>query len=79
MIEYLLVGSFRQRQPDSPEKGNVPNVLLRKTVAHDNSASIGVLLITWVDPTHAISLSKVGDYVAIGKALTYLEQRLYLS
>lgn len=57
---------------------DVPGILLRLTVAHNNSASIGVLLISWLDPTHAIPLSKVGDRATIGKVLAYLEQGLYL-
>jgi len=77
VIEYLLVvvssvGEVRSR-------GEVPDILLLVTVAHNDSTSIGVFLVSWMDPTHAISLSKVGDCIAIGKVLAYLEQRLYLS
>lgn len=76
-MEYLLV-VVRQNKFTAREE-MLRDILLRLTVAHDNSASIGVLLISWMDPSHAIALSKVGDCVAIGKVLAYLEERLYLS
>jgi len=67
----IFAGSSSSDQVRS--RGDDLRIHRRLTVAHDNSASIGVFLISWVDPTHTISLSKAGDRAAIGKVLAYLE------
>ena len=64
---------------DQVHSRDVLGVLLRLTVAHNNGASIGVLLISRLDPTHTVSLSEVGNRPAIGEVLAYLEQRQYLA